>query len=876
MNRTYRSVRNDKHGQFALKGLAASLMLAFASNIYALPVGGAVSAGSASIAGGAGTVTVNQSSQNAAINWQSFSIGQAEAVRFVQPNSSAVALNRVLGPDPSSIFGSLTANGRVFLVNPGGILFGPGAQVNVGGLVASTRNITDGDFMAGNYRFAGTGGGAVVNQGSINAEGGYVALLGASVNNEGVITARLGTVALAAGNAFTLDVAGDGLLNVAVNQGAFDALAANGGVIRADGGQVLLTAMSAGTLLQSAVNNTGIIQAQTVENRNGTIRLLGDMQSGTVSVGGTLDTSGTGAGQSGGNVTATGHHVGLFDGHINASGDAGGGTVLVGGGFQGNNPAVQNASATYMSADSAISADAITNGNGGTVVLWANDSTRARGSITARGGAQSGDGGLIETSAHWLDVVGIKVNASAPNGKSGTWLLDPADVTIAAVTAGVDTAGGIFTPSTSVAAASVSVADIILGLTGSDVTINTVNNGISGGGAGNITVLNPITWGTVNTLTLNAVGDVNINAAISPTEGNLTLNAGGNVNVNSAIVLVRGNLVVCCGQDINVNAGISATNGSILLSGGGTIRVDAAVTATDGNVTMCAGRDVLVNQKITVTNGSVTAGESLGLLQGLVLSAGNAATGPGAAGGGGSVTFGVIPATVTAAPTNITYNPVSYSAPVINYVPDIIGTAPIVRRLVFPGGADKVFDGTTTAVFTSFQPDINGLVPAGITLTGAGIATFATPIADPSPQIITYTSSDFSLAGANPGNFTLPTGCCGVITRTTGTIRAAIVPPPPPPPPIPLPDVVPDVVPIVPVDVASLPIAVAALPVFQNTVGAVFARETGLDIAVLDEGIRMPPVVVAKPAPVPPPPVVVPPAPPVYVPPVLPRRPDRS
>src|SRR6185503_1239952 len=163
---------------------------------------------------------------------------------------------------------------------------------------------------------------------------------------------------------------------------------------------------------------------------------------------GTLDTSGTGAGQTGGNIVVAGHHVGLFDGHINASGDAGGGTVLVGGGFQGNNPAVPNASATYMSANSTINVDAITNGNGGTAVLWSTDSTRAYGSITARGGAQGGNGGLIETSGHWLDVAGIKVNAGAPNGKPGTWLLDPADVTIGALTSGMPVApvGGVFAP----------------------------------------------------------------------------------------------------------------------------------------------------------------------------------------------------------------------------------------------------------------------------------------------------------------------------------------------------------------------------------------------------------------------------------------------
>ena len=163
--------------------LAASLLLAFGSNAWALPTGGAVSAGAASITGGPGTTTIGQATQNVAINWQGFSIGQGEAVRFVQPNSSAVALNRVVGSDPSSILGSLSANGKVFLVNPNGILFGIGAQVNVGGLVASTLNISDADFMAGRHKFAGAGNGTVVNQGSITAaDGGYVALLGASVS----------------------------------------------------------------------------------------------------------------------------------------------------------------------------------------------------------------------------------------------------------------------------------------------------------------------------------------------------------------------------------------------------------------------------------------------------------------------------------------------------------------------------------------------------------------------------------------------------------------------------------------------------------------------------------------------------------------------
>jgi filamentous hemagglutinin family protein len=296
--------------RFALKALAAGVMLACGASSWAAPQGGTVAAGSATIVSTPGVTTINQGSQKAALNWQSFNIGQGETVRFVQPGSDSVALNRVTGADASSILGHLSANGKVFLVNPNGILFGRDASVNVGALVASSLNLSDADFMAGRYAFGGEGRGAVVNEGAIHADGGFVALLGAEVRNDGAISARLGTVALAAGRAITLDVAGDGLLNVAIEQGALNALVQNGGLIAADGGQVLLSAQAAGQLLGSMVNNTGVIQARTVENRNGVIKLLGDMQSGTVKASGTLDASAPGGGD-GGFIEASAAHVKL-------------------------------------------------------------------------------------------------------------------------------------------------------------------------------------------------------------------------------------------------------------------------------------------------------------------------------------------------------------------------------------------------------------------------------------------------------------------------------------------------------------------------------------------------------------------------------------
>ena len=294
--------RTDAHGtaRFAMNTLSACLVLAFSAAVQALPIGGAVAAGAVGIANSAATTTITQSSANAVINWQSFGIGAGQTVQFIQPGSNSVALNRVVGNDPSSIFGNLSANGKVFLLNANGILFGSTAAVNVGGLVASTLGITDSNFMAGRYAFTDAGNGSVVNQGNITAaDGGYVALLGKSVNNQGVISARLGTVALAAGNAMTLDVGGDGLLNLSISQGAAKALVDNGGMVRADGGRVLLSAQAVGELLHSVVNNTGVIQAQTIGNHNGAIFLLGDMQTGTVNVSGTLDASAPGGGNGG-------------------------------------------------------------------------------------------------------------------------------------------------------------------------------------------------------------------------------------------------------------------------------------------------------------------------------------------------------------------------------------------------------------------------------------------------------------------------------------------------------------------------------------------------------------------------------------------------
>ncbi|MET1115438.1 MAG: filamentous hemagglutinin N-terminal domain-containing protein [Comamonas sp.] len=308
------SRRSASGGRLQRQALGAFVLLAGAVSAWAQPMGGTVTQGNAVIGGTPGNMIVTQTTPNVAINWQSFGVQAGESVRFVQPDSRSVALNRVTGADPSQILGSLSSNGQVFLINPNGILFGKGAAVNVGGLVASTLALSDASFMANSYRFSGAGAGSVVNQGSItSAAGGYVALLGANVSNQGVIAARLGTVALAAGNAVTLDMAGDRLLSVTVDQGAVDALVDNGGLLQADGGQVLMTTHSAGSLLANAVNNTGVVQARTIDNVQGTIVLRGGMDLGTLTVAGTLDASAPDGGN-GGSIQTAAARMNIADG----------------------------------------------------------------------------------------------------------------------------------------------------------------------------------------------------------------------------------------------------------------------------------------------------------------------------------------------------------------------------------------------------------------------------------------------------------------------------------------------------------------------------------------------------------------------------------
>ena len=282
---------------------------------YALPEGGQVAAGQAAITTAGSTMTIAQQTAQAIINWQNFGIGSGEAVHINQPNSQAMLLNRVIGSNPSEIFGQLTANGQVILVNPNGVFFRPGSSVDVGGLTASTLNIANEDFLKGQLRFAGDSQNPVINAGTITAQNGYVNLLAKEVINEGIIAAQTGSVNLAAGSGMSLDYNGDGKMTVVVTDGAYQSAVTNKKLIQADGGLVVMTASGKDALMDSAVNNSGMIQANTLGEATGQISLTGD----NIATTGTISADGGSNGHGGTLYITTGKNGVLNVGSIGAN-----------------------------------------------------------------------------------------------------------------------------------------------------------------------------------------------------------------------------------------------------------------------------------------------------------------------------------------------------------------------------------------------------------------------------------------------------------------------------------------------------------------------------------------------------------------------------
>lgn len=455
----------------------------------ALPSGGAVMQGQASISQLGSSMQINQLSNHAVINWNDFSIGRGASVQF--NNANGATLNRVTGNLPSSINGQLSATGSLYLVNRNGVIVGSDGVINAAGFMATTLDVHDDDFMSGGgLHFFGDSRAGIVNLGLIQANTGNVVLVAHTLRNEGKIRATQGQVDMLAGQDVFLTAADapELLISLGKRSASDETGVTNTGLIET--AQARLQAAD-GNLYGLAINQSGVIRATGVQNKNGRIVLTAD--GGRVQQAGVLQAQ---------------------------NADGSGGEILVGGDYQGKNAAIANAQHTIVTADAHMDASATADkGDAGRVIVWADDSTQFAGHITARGGAQGGDGGFAEVSGkHTLNFQpATPIDLSAPKGKTGTVLLDPDEATVVTNVTGAN---------------QIAVAAVETGLASANYTISTSNFNPDSG-SGNIDVQSDITWSNANTLTLQAGNAITINANITALSGALEMYAGRYANAPS-------------------------------------------------------------------------------------------------------------------------------------------------------------------------------------------------------------------------------------------------------------------------------------------------------------------------------------------------------
>ena len=570
--------------------LATSILASHAA--WAAPQNGSVVSGQATITQSGNTLNIVQQSAKLIINWQSFSIGAGEIVRITQPSAQSSILNQVTGGAMSVLNGQLFANGIVFIVNPAGISVGGAGRIAVGSLVATTSSIANSDFLTGRYNFSAAPGGAVVtNAGVISAaQGGAVILAATQVENSGRIEAPQGAVGLGAAKSFNVDVNGDGLLRYQVGEAAVGAVVRNGGTISASGGQILISARSVDAVTRDVINVSGVVEANSVSTRNGEIIFDGG-SSGIVSLSGQVQAQGLNAGETGGTVKVLGETVAILDGaRIDASGQAGGGTILAGGNWHGEG-AEPHAQVTTLAQSAVLAADATQSGNGGQVVLWSDATTRAYGTISVRGGANGGNGGAVETSSKGFLDFAASVDRTAIAGKAGSLLLDPLDFTITHGGAPVANMGGAgstvspYQPNAGGPASSVSDSQIATLLATGSVVLQTL-------AGGNITMNN--------------------NAAINaPAAANsLTITSGGSYTGQLGSSITTGGAVsisaqgaMTFGTAVNITGNLTLSGASVVLGNAGT----PTIRSTGGNISVTATQSAIGRNANVVANvGTVT------------------------------------------------------------------------------------------------------------------------------------------------------------------------------------------------------------------------------------------------------------------------------
>ena len=584
---------NTKMPVWRVTALALAVGMAFNGPALAGP---AVLPGGAQVANGAvGISTVGSTmsiinTPGAIINWQTFSIGAAESVKFLQQSSASTVLNRVVGGQMSSIMGHLTSNGQVFLINPSGILVGAGAVIDTASFFASTLQMLDQDFLAGRLKFQGdASSGKIVNQGWIRTGyGGNAVLIAPRIENSGIIEAPGGQILLAAGQKVTLtslDLGGisfevqaptDSVLNLGQ-------LIADGGAVKVFAGSIRHSGDIRAASLTRDVGGEIVLKARgevelaagssTVANgrTGGTIRI--ESESGSARVAGHV--SATGSRGAGGAIDVLGEKVVLTGKAVlDVSGASAGGAIRVGGDWQGANAALHNSQSTFVGADVKLKADATDHGDGGSVVVWSDGNTRFLGNISARGGANGGNGGNAEVSGKGILDFRGSADLGAANGAAGNLLLDPLDLF-------VDSAGGL-----------------------------------------NATIIDEATDFPANSATVSP-------ATLAAITGNVTLLATRDMRINSAVSLTGAGqgIAAIAGRDLQIGAGISTTGGAVSVTAGRTLSTfnSSPIATTGGNVALSAQTISAASMTVAAGAGSVSAVAGAGALSlGTVSSSGSA------------------------------------------------------------------------------------------------------------------------------------------------------------------------------------------------------------------------------------------------------------
>lgn len=582
----------------------------------------------------------------------------------------------MVGRDISSIQGQLLSNGRVFLINPAGIVIGPNAMIDTAGFVGSTLNMKDADFLAGKLRFVGEGGeGSIVNQGWIRTSyGGNVLLVAPRIENSGLIQTPGGELILAAGQKLTVaslehegvqfevQAPTDSVVNVGqllASGGAVGVFAGTikhsgdiraNALIRDEAGKVVLKAsndiqIAAGSNTSASGRTGGSV---TIESGAGHSRVAGQV----------LATGTTGKG---GGITITGERVTATDGAlIDASGATGGGQILLGGDYQGTNPAVRNATTTFVGSNATLRADATDNGDGGRIIVWGNENTRFFGTLSAQGGPQGGNGGFAEISGAQNLTIGdtASINLGAPKGALGNLLLDPLDLYVVN-SGGVNSAsGGLLTTS------------IVDETTDFPSNAITVSPAALAGFAGNVTLYASRYMRIGNDITLTRAGQSltakvgTYTAPASPdpvAQDNVTPNR---LDIGTDIATGKGANITTAGGAVSLDAPLiqGLTTSKIATSGGAitlnsTGAIQASQLSLDAGTGAVTATSTSFQQLSAVTGGSFnsSSGSSINI-GGLITTFGGpvalSSTGSSISTSGGSTSGGAFTLTSTASSVN--------------------------------------------------------------------------------------------------------------------------------------------------------------------------------------------------------------------------------